>query len=183
MTCIVGLVDDGRVYFGADKLRSIGWSSSFVSDEEKIWKYKDYLIGVAGLCRTHHVVEYVLETVGGKDTFELTTAREVTEHFSEPIRKKLLDYGVTKKENNHEEVEGTILLGAHGKIYLIDSAFSVHTFSTHIAIGSGGEYALGSLFALERSGYVRPEIRIKTAIEAAIEYDRSCGGSITILHT
>ena len=46
------------------------------------------------------------------------------------------------------------------------------------AIGSGATYAMGSLFATKK--WKSPEMRVLNALDAACEYDRSCGKPYTI---
>lgn len=65
-------------------------------------------------------------------------------------------------------------------IYLVSSDMSVTKFKKYWAIGSGQEFALGSIYSLFDK-LSNPKEIAKTAVESAINFQRDCGGKIRFL--
>lgn len=70
----------------------------------------------------------------------------------------------------------TLLFGVSGRIYECDLSDFQMVEYRELAIGSGGNYAMGSLYSTKH--IKDPKIRLRLAVEAAIEYSPSCRGPI-----
>jgi ATP-dependent protease HslVU (ClpYQ) peptidase subunit len=72
-----------------------------------------------------------------------------------------------------------IVIGTH--IYEHDAGtMSMTRFQTdYLSVGSGSEYALGSLYAT--SAWADGKKRVRTAIEAAVKYSPSCMGPVDVV--
>lgn len=149
MTCIAGIIDGGRIYFGAD---SAGVADYDISDraDEKVFVKSGMIFGFCGSYRMGQLLRYSLKVPpqpdGQEDAAFLSTA------FIDAVRICFKDGGYASKS---EEVErgGTFLLGYHGRIYRIDSDYQVGWRRDGFdAIGCGGQVALGSLFSTAQMG-------------------------------
>jgi ATP-dependent protease HslVU (ClpYQ) peptidase subunit len=84
----------------------------------------------------------------------------------------------------HEKDRGTdFILCIKNKVYLVDSAYAVAEFvSGFCSVGSGRQYAYGSLKSTENNKISIPE-RIKLALECAEENATGVQRPFTILNT
>jgi ATP-dependent protease HslVU (ClpYQ) peptidase subunit len=82
--------------------------------------------------------------------------------FIESARKLLKDKGFTKIESN-AETGGQFLVGYRGQLYTVHRDFQVGQVADGMdAIGSGREYALGAMYALNK---LSPSRRLKRTLE------------------
>jgi ATP-dependent protease HslVU (ClpYQ) peptidase subunit len=73
------------------------------------------------------------------------------------------------------EFEGAVLIGYRGGLYVVSSDLGVSDIDRDVmAIGSGGDYALGALYATRESG-AHPMDRLRTALAAAATFNASVG--------
>lgn len=157
MTCIIGLIHDGRVYMGADSQASDGWAKQMVR-HPKVFQTGQFLIGYTTSFRMGQLLQYQLEVKpqGDEDDY----AYMVTS-FVEAVRKVLKDYGYAKVENNQEQ-GGNFLIGYNGRLYELQSDMAVLDYmDSFSAVGCGRAYALGAMEALAD---MPPSIRIKQAL-------------------
>ena len=175
MTCIIGLVSGGKVYMGGDSAGASGWLVRPLRNP-KVFKVGPFIIGGAGSIRMSNVLQYHLEVQpqDGESDHEYMVCQ-----FAEAVRAALKEHGVTKIENNVEEVEaGSIfLVGYRGHLYWADSDFQIteHT-DGYDACGCGGEFALGAMMVLEG---LSPKKRIRQALKIAAHFS---GGVLPPFH-
>jgi len=74
----------------------------------------------------------------------------------------------------HPSLDFNILLGGMGNLWLIDADYAVNAVNEYVAIGSGAEYALGSLFTNIRVGASNPRNLVKEAVLAGCQFSNSC---------
>ena len=146
MTCIVGVVHNGKVFMGADSASASGWTTR-VTNTPKLFERGPYTIGYTTSFRMgqilHHMVNLPTDSSG-----EYSEAFMVTE-FIEAIRAKFKELGFAKIENN-EETGGQFLVGVGGKLFHIDSDFQIQSYADGMfAVGCGAQYALGAMQARE----------------------------------
>ena len=118
MTCIVGLVDNGKVYIGADSVGANGNSASIRADR-KVFFNDEYLIGFTTSFRMGQLLRYSFSppkrshfVVGDNDTIE----RFMATTFIDSLRDCLKEGGFARK---HEEAEsaGQFLVGYRGQLF------------------------------------------------------------------
>lgn len=178
MTCIVGLVDGDKIYMGCDSRVSAG-SSVLECEHKKIYKVNDkMMIGTAGDVRYANVIRHVFSP---PDPLENQSNMDYLCSLFVPKLMKCLD---TEKcmevDKNVGKVPGRIILTYNGKLYSIARDYCVLEHPSYYAIGSGGDYALGSLYMTEGIG-IDPVIRINKALDAACKFDAGCAPPFTIL--
>lgn len=163
MTCIVGLVHEGKVYMGADSAASSGFDRHLTS-LHKVFRTGKFLLGYTTSFRMGQILQYHL-TVRTQFTEE-TDEQYMVVAFVEAVRECLKGKGFAKIDNNVEE-GGEFLVGYNGHIYQLESDFQINHWQHGMgACGAGEDYALATLLALPN---LEPEERIRRALEIASE--------------
>lgn len=165
MTCVVGLIDGGRVYIGADSAAVAGWTRRKTL-LRKVFRRGPFLIGYTTSFRMGQLLEHQLRVPKQKPT-ESDMAYMVNE-FIEATRKLLKERGFAKVESNNES-GGQFLVGYKGHLYSIESDFQVGEMAEGFdAVGGGSDYALGAMSALHD---LAPKRRIMRSLEIASEFN------------
>lgn len=182
MSIIVVVRKQGRAAIAADTLQSddtLMLRSAYVSNHEKIVRFGDSYLGLAGWAAAQDIYESIIRNhadeirLGGRaEIFE--TARQL-----HGILKS--DYHVATQEEKDQPVESSqlsmLICNPHG-IFEIDSYRTVTEYQRFWALGSGRQLALGALYALyDRLGSA--EELARAAAEAACEFDDGCAGPVS----
>jgi ATP-dependent protease HslVU (ClpYQ) peptidase subunit len=171
VTCIVGIVDDGVIYIGGDRGASDG--SAIISlATPKVYIRDEWIFGYAGSLGIGQIMQIINIPILEEDDDPFIILRmDIVEAF-----KAMMDaQGITLNEDNDTD----ILIGCRGRLFEFSpSDWSVAEIK-QTAIGSGGNFALGSLHT---SIDADPIDRIGIALGAAITYSPSCQGPIDILY-
>jgi ATP-dependent protease HslVU (ClpYQ) peptidase subunit len=174
MTCVVGLVHKRRVYIGADAAAVQGWTRR-QSRVCKVFRRGPFLMGYTTSFRMGQLLEHHLEVP--KQHADQSDMSYLVTNFIESVRALLKEKGFTKIESNSEK-GGQFLVGYRGRLYSIESDFQVGVLADDFdAIGSGSDFALGALRALER---MPPVPRIKRALAVAAHFNMGVCGPFVI---
>lgn len=167
MTCIVGLVDNGHVYIGADSAGVEPGSMSLnTRADSKIIRNGEFLMGFTSSFRMGQLLAYVLKPPSVPPTGD-TMAFMVAE-FVEAVRTCLKDGGYAKKKDE-EESGGQFLVAVRGRLFCVHGDYQVEeTTCGYAACGCGDQIARGSLYT--SVGQYTPEVRLKLALKAAAEH-------------
>ena len=165
MTCIVGIVHEGRVWIGGDSAGVAGHSLTRRRDE-KVFVNGDFIMGFTNSFRMGQILAYTF-TPPRFHPDEDVYAFMVTD-FINSVRDCFKQGGYAEKYNEAER-GGTFLVGFHGRLFYIDSDYQVgESLAGFDACGSGADIALGALYANRRD---TPKERILTALNAAETYN------------
>lgn len=170
MTCVVGLVNKGRLYMGVDSAAVSGWTRR-TSELSKVFRRGPFLIGYTTSFRMGQLLEHELavppQQAGVSDMSYMVST------FIESARKLFKERGFTQIESNKEK-GGQFLVGFKGTLYSVESDFQVgHMSDGYDAVGSGSDFALGAMAALER---LPPQRRVRRALEIAAHFSMGvCG--------
>ena len=165
MTCVVGLVQKGRVYMGVDSAAVQGWTRR-ASQVSKVFRRGPFLMGYTTSFRMGQLLEHHLNVAAQTD--KQTDMGFMVTTFIEAVRVLLKEKGFTKIESNTEK-GGQFLVGYRKHLYTIESDFQVgHLIEEYDAIGSGADFALGALKALQREA---PALRVRRALEIAAHFN------------
>lgn len=178
MTCIVGVETDKGVIIGADSAGTGGWSQTIRADE-KVWRSGQFIYGFTSSFRMGQLLRYNLSLprTPEKGAKQAERDRWVTTEFIDAVRTTLKTGGYAKVENG-VETGGTFLVGWRGTLYKISSDFQVgRSVDGEDAVGSGGDIAMGALFAAKGD----PRKRVKVALEAAALYNAAVAPPFKIL--
>lgn len=181
MTCIVGLVEDKRVYIGGDSC-SADDSHSRITGLHKVFMggNHQFVIGYTSSFRMGQILQHHINYMGmiedaTNKARQMGSVLKIDERFMvtvfvEEIRKKFEEFGFSKiKENEH--TGGTFLVGVAGNLYQIDSDYQVNHYKDGFtAVGHGYQFALGSLYETFNSGLL-PRVRITKALAASAYFD------------
>jgi ATP-dependent protease HslVU (ClpYQ) peptidase subunit len=183
MTCIVAIAQNGTVYMGADHAASddkTGWILS--RKEPKVFKVGQYAIAFTDSFRMGQILQYSwtppkytpTKTNSGLDKFMRTK-------FIDSVKVAFKDGGYGSIGSSSEEDTGGIfIVGLEGRIFTIDEDFHVgENVVNYMAEGSGGQIALGALYATKNQK--NPRLRIKAALEAAAEFNMSVAPPFTYI--
>ena len=170
MTCIVGLVDEGAVWLGAD---ACGMDEEY--DRAAMVAPKVFTLRGAGIAvvvgytddfRFGQLLEHRL-SIPSRSSSDHSLERWLAVEFADAVRTCLEDGGYTWREDGHEE-GGTLLLGMMGRLFMMQSNFGVtERRRGYDAIGCGSTYAKSALWAARRAGVEDPEDLLKLALLSA----------------
>jgi ATP-dependent protease HslVU (ClpYQ) peptidase subunit len=183
LTCIVGLEDKGSVWIGADSCGIGGWDIRERQDP-KVFRLIDNKKAVLGFTTSFRMGQLLMYEKGiipkknnYKDAHHLMVSGVIPN-----IRKVFMDGGFTTIESNVES-GGSFLLGYEGELWTIYNDFQVgRNICGYEAMGSGAEYAIGSLHSTEAI-HLRPRLRVLAALRAAAKFNAAVSAPFTIMNT
>jgi ATP-dependent protease HslVU (ClpYQ) peptidase subunit len=162
MTCIAGLVHDGKVYIGGDSAGVDGRYSLTVRADRKVFRNGDFIMGFTSSFRMGQLLAYALKPPRRHPDDDVY-AYMVTE-FIDAVRECLKKGGYAEKKNETEQA-GTFLVGYVGRLFCIEDDYQVgENVDGFAACGCGDLIALGALSATNGQ---KPEARVKAALKAA----------------
>ena len=167
MTCIVGLVENDKVYMGADSMSASDYQA-FIRKDAKLFRNGPFLIGGTDSFRMLDLLRYSLELPDLPDDVEdddCALHRYMATEFIDAVRETLGAGGFKKIENGVEH-GGHFLVGVRGRLFEIYEDFQVgESLDSYAAVGCGAELALGSLHTTNSS--ILPMERLELALLAA----------------
>jgi hypothetical protein len=191
VTCIVGVVGaQNKVWLAADSLgSSAGLRQEFVTPKlitrpleirknDAFKQYTPVVMGYTGSFRIGNVLTKQLKLPALSGPLdEYMVCDFVPEVMS------VLDRAGCLREEAHVKSGGTFLFGVLGRLFEVQSDFSVLEPAVgYTAIGSGQEFALGALHALETTAYEAEQVA-QLAVAAACAFSTTVGGKIHIVST
>jgi len=173
MTCVIGLIRDGHVYLGADSLYLNGWHM-VRTPHPKIFHKGGLLIGTEGDQRVSDVMEYNFDLPDGDYA---APCEYLGSAFITALRACLHEHG-GMKENGMEAV---IMIGYKGGLFIIGEDFTLSEIgSSYEAIGAGAKYAMGYMYAMEKTR-LSPERLIEQALECAEYFCAGVRGPFVVM--
>lgn len=162
MTCIAGLVHDGKVYIGGDSAGVAGLDL-VVRADRKVFENSGFLFGFTSSFRMGQLLRYSFKPpkhyTDDKDLY----AYMVTD-FIDGVRDCLKRGGYARKDSDAES-GGTFLVGREGRLFEIGCDYQVgESVRPFNAVGCGQSYALGSFYSTEG---MEPRARVEMALRAA----------------
>jgi ATP-dependent protease HslVU (ClpYQ) peptidase subunit len=170
VTCIAAVTHNNIVYIAGERGNSDD-HCILSSIDKKITKKGEYLIGYSGNTGMGQAVQYGFTPpiFGSKDINKFMVSKFV------PTLRKFYEeskISMPEKEDDH----ASFIIGILGCIFEIDTSdFQVGQYE-ELAIGSGSQYALGSLYSTRH--IKDPKKRLRMALESSILYSPSCQGPI-----
>ena len=179
MSVVVGLVKDGKVYLAADTRCLEGYSKTYAKklfvNQHPQWGM--WAIGAAGYMRNVEIAtELDLPVLKGR-VRRNTTIPNLCRGYFDCLRKEVNDRGILKDG----EAESAFMLAVKGRLFVIESSFCMTEITTLKAVGTGGDYAEGALWALQKfCPGMDPADMVRSAVESAIHYNVSVGGTVDV---
>lgn len=168
MTCIVGVVEGDTVYLGTDTQITSGYVTYSLVGESKLFSSNGFLYGGTGSFRGLQIAQHCFIPPNREDK-NLTAymALDFAKAFRESFE------GNSPKD---QKADTSFLIAHEGALFCLSSDYAVFS-NPYMAIGSGSEIALGSLFSTDNQP---PAARILTALKAAAQYNSGVSGPFTI---
>jgi len=171
MTCIAGIMKEGKVYLAGERGASEG-NYIVPIDKPKIWKNGPYIFGYAGTFDSQ-IIQYNFNPPapeGNIDKFMHTK-------FLRALKTFYSEWDMGGKDS-----EVSLLIGVKGRLYEHDAEdLTMISYDREfIAIGSGADYAMGSLHATRN--HKDPKRRLALALDAACYLSTSCIGPIDFVN-
>jgi len=180
MTCIVAIADGkGKVFMGADTYGSGPGSGTYVGNP-KCFINGDFLIGCTSTFRIIDLLAYKLSVPQVHPDHQEDPDKYMRTVFIDSVKKCFKESGHLRVDSG-VEYGGNFLVGYRGKVYEIQSDFSVLNVPDYGgSVGSGESAARGSLYTTKDSK-MKASDKIRTALEAAVEVVPSVRGPFVFL--
>lgn len=158
MTIIVALASEGKVYMAGDRAYSDG-NTIVKSNETKIFGTGQFLVGCAGNIGIAQALRYHYEwpPVADHDDIHGTLVPDMQRYLTDRFE-------MDADDPCH------LLIGYDGVVYELTTAGWACVTYDLMAIGSGRDFAVGSLYSTVGEPYERLEL----AMDAAIEHSPGC---------
>ncbi|HYH23324.1 MAG TPA: hypothetical protein VD995_32315 [Azospirillum sp.] len=174
MTCIVGLVDNDRVWMGGDSAGVSGLDITVRADT-KVFRNEDMLIGFTNSFRMGQLLHYKLKPPPRDEDADVF--RYMVVDFVDAVRACLKDGGWAQRSNDVES-GGCFLVAYEGRLFSVQSDYQVgEAIRGYHAIGCGADYALGSLASTEG---LPAEQRVRKALECAETFSGGVRSPFTV---
>jgi ATP-dependent protease HslVU (ClpYQ) peptidase subunit len=164
MSCVVGLLKDGKLYMGSEGRATTDEGENRPIIATKMFWNGPYLLGFAGSVRTGQLLK--------PQYFD--PPDDISE-FPDSMIELLGNKGSLATSDDQLSMQNcNVLVGFENRLYEILSDFQLNeVYGDYLSIGSGASYALGSLYTSRR--VKSAEKRVTLALQAACFFDTSCG--------
>ena len=177
MTCIVGLVDNGKVYMGGDSLTSGGLNCAVVK-QPKVFINGDFIMGYTTSWRMGQLLQHAFTPP--KHFPDVDIMKYMVTDFVDEVRGVFKRLGYLKIDSNVES-GGSFLIGYKGRLFVMHDDFQVSEAALEFdSVGCGYYYALGAMFQSIDSK-LSPNKRIKSALRAAQNFSGGVREPFTIM--
>jgi ATP-dependent protease HslVU (ClpYQ) peptidase subunit len=158
MTCVVGLLDCGKMYFGADSAGfNAGTYAQGLVTDPKVGKVGEYIFGYTSSFRLGQLFLHAFNPPQAPDSYPGNLTKFMATDFIKAWKRVLAE---------DECSPGDLIVGVKGRIYRIQSDYSIlESPCGYAAIGCGAPYALGSLASTLG---MSPGARLTSALNAAV---------------
>lgn len=183
MTCIAAVTDGKTVWMGGDSGTFFGWDVT-VQPQGKIFRTGEFVMGASGLTRLAQLLRYRFSPPKMTEGENLDSYMATT--FVDSLRSCLKDSGCAELEKSYtESTDGSFLVGFRGRLFRVTSNYAfAEDACGYDAIGCGGDFAKGVLFALGPPTSDLPADQlIRRALECAERHSGGVRGPFTILST
>ncbi len=189
MTCIAGVVSNGKVWMGADSCYSYG-DTMQVRGDRKIFTAGELIIGCSGSIRFSQVIERHFFAKAPEIPEVVKTSRDFYLWAQEAFVPNI-SWLAMKSEYEGAKINETgwsMLIGARGILCEINKDFSVSCDGSKFnAIGSGDFYAISSLFTTKKifgwdseDGFQHPRESLLLSLAAAANSVSSVCGPFVV---
>lgn len=179
MTCIIGYVNNDKVYIAGDSAGVAGLSISIRKDP-KVFKTGKFIMGFTSSFRMGQLLMSSKFKPGKQKSSENDYHYMITT-FIDSVIQCFKDGGFLTKQNEVLE-GGTFLVGYKGKLYEINSDFQVGEVEDNFnAVGCGHDIAKGAMFILDKNNKLKPEEKLKLALSAAERFSSGVASPFNIV--
>lgn len=183
MTCIVGYANGKTVWIAGDSL-SVDTESMEVGTriDPKVFQRTQghtlWALGFSGSYRFGQILLHEVKLPSMSATDKTDLHKFLVTKFVPRLRKAAALGGAASNENGIE-TGGSILIGLHGMLFVVDTDFQVAVPSECMyALGAGAHFASASLYTSARLGHLRPDTDPIPSITLALECAEHHSGAV-----
>lgn len=169
MTCIVGLVENGKVLLAGDSAGvSLEHQEIYTLRNAKVFLAGCYAIGYTTSYRLGQILRYETRLPEPEPGADLEAF--LSTHFVAALRSAFDTAGFERPLG----LKGSILVGLRGRLFALGNELQVMSEDTpYAAVGSGRHIAYGALYALDQlgPGAHSPRQRAEVALRAAQRFN------------
>ena len=180
MTCIVGMEIGDTVFIGGD-IQGTGWNNKVTHTQPKVFSRGGVVFGYTTSYRFGQLIEHII--------LDPVVPQQESDVYRWLITVLVPDMKKTMKDADWEK-GGSCLIGVKNQLWELQDDWSVlRSCNGYTSVGSGYEYANGSMFTSVNSGLLRPGNRddvvnaLRMAVRAAGTFSPSVGETCTIMST
>lgn len=182
MTCIVGLIHDGKTYIGGDAAGCSPHTGDItVRVEPKVFFKGPYVFGYTTSFRMGQLLEWVIPGPEEKKGLGDLRGHLITTWI--PVLRQWLKHEGYMHIHEGVEHAGTFLVGYKGQLCGVygDMQVAVST-DGYLSVGIGDAVALGVLYATKKSK-MKPIDRVTLALKAAAHHNMCVREPFTIIQS
>jgi ATP-dependent protease HslVU (ClpYQ) peptidase subunit len=192
MSIVVAVNKGNRIVMAADTQTSFGDSERTPTENSrsaKIYRIGQAIFGTTGWAVYDDIIADMLahppEGVAPGPP-DLSTQRSVFAFFLDMWKElhdkyQFVNDQAQAKDSPFGDLDSSFLIASPGGIFKVSSDLGVTPFRQYYAIGSGTEYALGSLFNLYPHDDLDVEQVAVQSVRTAMAFDTGCGGDVDVL--
>lgn len=186
MTTIAAIQGDGWVVMGADSQATYNEYRNLFMKDHKVIDNNGILIAGCGIGRGMNLLQKGWRAPKPKPYLSPEQLDVwMVKTFIPSMRQVFIDGGYDMKDDgDYAQFENVFIVAVQGHIYVIDEDYSLDRDArNYFTSGSGGDFAQGALYAagpkiFKDFNYAKKAM--KTAIDAAKEFDTNSGGETRI---
>lgn len=177
MTCIIGLLEDNKIYIGGDSAASSNYYLRIRKDPKIFVKETNietkFLVGCSGSVRMNQILRFKFDipVMNLEKDIKCDPLSYMVSSFVSDLRDTFKNEGYAQIKDNVESHDGLFIIGFNNHLFTIYSDFQVEeVIENYTAIGGGQDFALGALRILQESALCLlfdPLLKIRLALEAA----------------
>lgn len=171
MTVITGYRIENLTCIAADSSASDDLSIE-TRQEPKVWEQGDWLIASCPSFRLMQILKYEIsfdDILGPPDE---CCMKELVRKLV-PLLKLRLDSDASVG------TDWGIMFGGMGNLWIMDADYAINEVADFASLGSGSDYAMGSMSVMDKEDYYIEDIAFKAA-QAACSFSMSCCEPITV---
>jgi ATP-dependent protease HslVU (ClpYQ) peptidase subunit len=183
MTTIAVVRKNGYAAIAADTMTKWGSgkeTAAYIVNHQKIFRVGDSYLGVTGTATFHAILRDYFSRPRAYAHFDTPVAIFKTWQKLHAVLKR--DYYLSQHTAEEDAIESSrmdvLILNPRG-IFGVAAHRTVQEFSKFYAFGSGGDLALGAMYAIYPDAKRSAEEIARCAIAAAAEFDDSTGAPVT----
>ncbi len=177
MTCIAGVVHEGKVWVGGDSAGASGWDITTRLDP-KVFRLGEFVVGFTTSFRMGQLLRYAFTPPQLPDD-PADLFRYMVVDFVGSLRDCLKTGGFAEK-SNEREAGGTFLVAVRGRLFRVEGDYQVgESADLYDACGCGEAYAKGSLHSAAWPSM--PRKRVELALQAAAHHSNGVRGPFVIV--
>ena len=177
MTIIVGVIRGSTVTIGGDS-RFASNSTIHYGRKPKVWRQGPFILGSTGSIREGQILHHAT-TLPSPPLAPTELGGWLCTMFVDSIRAARKASGFDEKSDG-TEVGPRAMVGILGRLFVVFEDYCVLEYLDSMAIGSGMDFALGSL-ATTASMRMSATRRVEVALEVACTHNVHCAPPFTVL--